>query len=110
MLAGAQSAATCLSNDDKTKVMIGDKPVNHYRVIASDPATSLVAVEDAVGGCHLGRALQVVPLPGTALRGGPATFGECRLRSADTGAPVPLVLVLTRCEPAVAARVARGDF
>jgi hypothetical protein len=84
--------------------------VNEYRVLASDPTTSLVAVEDGAGACHLGRALDIVPVPGATLRGDPPAFGVRQLRSADVGIPVPLVMVLTGCELAAAVRVAGGGF
>lgn len=81
-----------------------------YRVLASDPASAIVALEDAEGRCHVGRALVPPPEPGLALRGEAPAVGVVPFRTADADVPVPIVLVLLDCEPKVAVAVASGKF
>ncbi len=79
--------------------------MHRYKVIASNPETALVAVEDADGRCHLGRALVAAPPPGADLRGEPPEFGVRSLRLAEGEQPCPVVLVLIDCKAEAAARL-----
>lgn len=79
--------------------------MNQFKVIASDPTTAIVALEDAAGHCHLGRALQVLPRHGDILRGSTPAIGHFPLRLGVEEQPCPMVLVLLDCDPNAAVRV-----
>jgi len=79
--------------------------VHRYKVIASNPETALVAVQDAQGRCHLGRALSSAPPTGADLRGEPPEFGMRSLRRTEDDQPCPVVLVLLDCRAEAAARL-----
>jgi hypothetical protein len=79
--------------------------VHRYKVIASNPVTALVAVEDAEGRCHLGRALAAPPPSGADMVGEPPEFGVRSLRLAEDNRPCPVVLVLIDCKAEAAARL-----
>jgi hypothetical protein len=80
--------------------------VNQYKVVASDPATSILAIEDGFGKCHLGRALTAAPPPGTTLLGDAPAVGLRLLHAPE--AVVPLVMVLLDCDPRAAIKLAGG--
>jgi hypothetical protein len=79
--------------------------VHRYKVIASNPETAVVAVEDAEGRCHLGRALVAPPPPGADLHGEPPAFGVRSLKVCGVDEPCPVVLVLLDCKSEAAARL-----
>ncbi|MBL8362898.1 MAG: hypothetical protein JNN18_20590 [Rubrivivax sp.] len=76
--------------------------MNRYNVVAADPVTGIVAVQDEQGHCHLGRAQAVVPKGGDVLLGPALGVGPQTLRLAPAEAPCPLVVVLLDCDPEVA--------
>jgi hypothetical protein len=79
--------------------------MNHYKVLASNPKTSGLALLDAKGRCHLGRSLDAAPRPGTELVGEPPSVGLRALRVAREGRPCPVVLVLLDCHHGAAVRL-----
>lgn len=79
---------------------------HRYKVIAAAEATRIVAVLDAEGRCHVGRALGKVPPLHVDLRGEAPAIGVRAMQTVDDQAPCPVALVLLDCEPEVAAKLA----
>lgn len=79
--------------------------MHQYKVIASNPGTPIVAVEDAEGRCHLGCVLAEPPPPGTRLHGDPPAIGLRSLKQAPVEQLCPVVLVLLDCDVQAAARL-----
>jgi hypothetical protein len=77
-----------------------------YKVIASDSATAIVALQGADGYCHLGRALDVVPEDRDVLLGPPPSIGLHPLKQiAGQEKLYSVVLVLINCDPDPAVKV-----
>ena len=94
---------------------IGDSPsgspfVVKYKVIASSPATALLALVDETGNCHVGQAIAAAPSAGTELRGEPPAVGLRQLRLVETGTPCPVALALVDCDPAAATHLIELKF
>lgn len=76
-----------------------------YKVVASTVKCRIVAVVDAHGRCHVGRALATVPAPDAELYGDAPAAGIRRLYTTGPNVPCPLVLLLIDCERDIAARM-----
>ena len=79
---------------------------HRYKVLAAAESTGIVAVLDADGRCHIGRALGKVPSPNVDLRGEPPAIGVRSLLVEQDEEPCPVALVMLDCEPEVAAKLA----
>ena len=82
----------------------------HYKVLASDSDSAIVALQDAAGRCHLGRVLGPPPAPGTPLLGDAPALGVRALRCTTTEALYPVALVLLNCDHEPALTIASGKL
>ena len=79
--------------------------MNRYKVVAANLASGIVALQDDVGKCHLGRALEIVPRAGDVLRGPELAIGIHPLKLEPAEHPCTVALVLLDCNPASARMV-----
>lgn len=76
--------------------------MNQYKVVASNASSAIVALQEARGQCHIGRALAIVPNEGTVLLGPAPSLGLHPMRLAAEGEPCPVAIALLDCDPGLA--------
>lgn len=84
--------------------------MNRYRIVAADPDSAIVALVDAHGRCHVGRAIGAAPQPGAELAGEPPAVGLRALRLVPVNDPCPVVFALLDCDPEAAVKLASGGL
>lgn len=104
MWAAAQNVPAAESHHQST---VKTRPcVQTYKVVAVDPTTAIVGIQDAKDQCHLGRALDCVPSPGDVLLGKAPAIGVLPLRLLPAERACAIALVLIDCDPGIAKHVA----